>query len=228
MTPALSRHRLSVDMPEDDLPAKLDAYLTAYRSTPGFSPIAYALDDIRSTQPAAEAALREREAARAKAEEEEKLANGGYSGWKAAVRKAFVERDPLPTVEKAKAVKPTDPSLSRPSLFPPPCSQGTSLLMLVLRFSLLARPHTAVHSLPKANLSPSLSSRPTTTNPPTTPSPTLTPPASSDPTPPSSADAEEEYVAPRYQLTEGRKPARPAGGRPGGLSRRKARAESGV
>jgi hypothetical protein len=104
--------RLSVDMPEEDLPAKLDDYLTAYRGTPGFHPFEYVFRDILTTQPDAAAALAEREAAKAREEEAEKAANGGYSGWKAVARKAFIESDPLPTVEKEK-VKPTDPSLSR-------------------------------------------------------------------------------------------------------------------
>lgn len=99
-------------MPEEDLPAKLDAYLTAYRATPAFHPFEYVFRDILATQPDAAAALAERDAVKARAEEAEKAANGGYSGWKAIARKAFIESDPLPTVEKEQ-VKPTDPSLSR-------------------------------------------------------------------------------------------------------------------
>lgn len=131
-------------MPEEDLPAKLDAYLTAYRATPAFHPFEYVFRDILATQPEAAAALAERDASKAREEEVEKAANGGYSGWKAVARKAFIESDPLPTIEKTvekKIVKPTDPGLSRKPSFP--LSHGPPLMLTDSDVAHCSCPHPA-------------------------------------------------------------------------------------
>lgn len=189
-----TQNSLSFDLPAENLPARLDEYLTERRTAPAFNSFEYVLKDILANQEAAEQALAERERLKAVEEEKEKAANGGYSGWMAVMRKALVQNT-LPEVKDVpKKVASTDPSLARASF----------LLRLVRIFgadrstSLFQLPHTAVHKIPTPKLGPSLSSRTTKS------SPTTTTSTSSSTPPPSAAPSSPSKVAPA-PLEQGRK-----------------------